>query len=308
MLRKSTLKNTVCWYAILIFGCWVPSYSQTKGDDEKTTVQKPTTPKSADSTSSKQGTLESRVEQYLRNLYAWGPSYEVKVGPPKPSPVADLLEVPVKVSLAGQSDTASVYVTKNGAFMFRGELSEMSADPFADIRSKLHVGKSPSMGPEGAKVTLIEFADFECPSCRQLDLVLREMLAQNPDIRLVFKHYPLTEIHPWAMTAAIASQCVFEQNPAAFWKFHDTVFDQQDVISASNAWDKMTDLGKQLGVNEDTYRACMANPETKAAVNDTIQEGHTLNITATPTIFVNARRVVGPDKSLLNQYVAFERQ
>lgn len=306
MLRKRARRKMLCWSAVLIFACWIPLYPQTKGDDKKSAAQKPTTSLSADSTNPKQGTLESRVERYLRTLYAWGPTYEVKVGPAKPSPVADLLEVPVKVSLGGQSDTASVYVTKNGAFMFRGELSEMSTDPFADIRSKLHVGKSPSMGPEDAKITLIEFADFECPSCRQLDLVLREMLPQHPEIRLVFKHYPLSEIHPWAMTAAIASQCIFEQNPAAFWKFHDTVFDQQDVISASNAWDKMVDLGKQLGVNEETYRACMADPETKAAVNQTIEEGHTLNISATPTTFVNARRVVGPDKSILNQYVAYE--
>jgi protein-disulfide isomerase len=266
----------------------------------------PPQPKPADSASTKQGTLESRVEQYLRNLYAWGPSYEVKVGPPKPSPVADLLEVPVKVSLGKQSDTASVFVTKNGTFMFRGEMSEISADPFADVRSKLHAGKSPSMGPEDAKVTLIEFADFECPSCRQLDLVLRELLPQNPDVRLVFKHYPLTEIHPWAMTAAIASQCVFQQNPAAFWKFHGTVFDQQDVISAANAWDKMIDLGHQLGLNEEAYRACMADPQTKATINETIEEGHTLNITATPTTFVNARRVVGPDKPILNQFITYE--
>jgi protein-disulfide isomerase len=306
VLRNKAQGKMVCWSAILAFGCCVPSYPQAKGGEEKSEASKPTTPKPADSSSSKQGSLETHVEQYLRNLYAWGPSYEVKVGPPKSSPVADLLEVPVKVSLGGQSDTASVYVTKNGTFMFRGELSEVSADPFADVRSKLHVGNSPSMGPEGAKITLVEFADFECPSCRQLDLVLRDMLPKNPDLRLVFKHYPLTEIHPWAMTAAIASQCVFEQNPAAFWKFHDTVFDQQDVISASNAWDKMIDLGNQLGVNEETYRTCMAAPETKAAVNQAIEEGHTLNITATPTTFVNARRVVGPDKPLLNQYVKYE--
>jgi protein-disulfide isomerase len=306
VLRKSVQRKMVCWSAILLFGYCVPSYPQTKGSEEKPAAPKAEPMAPADSTNAKQGTLESRVEQYLRNLYAWGPSYGVKVGPPKPSPVADLLEVPVKVSLGGQSDTASVYVTKNGAFMFRGELSEVSADPFADLRSKLHVGNSPSMGPEDAKITLIEFADFECPSCRQLDLVLRDMLPKNPDLRLVFKHYPLTEIHPWAMTAAIAGQCVFDQNPGAFWKFHDTVFDQQDVISAANAWDKMIDLGNQLGLNEEAYRACMAAPETKAAVNQTIEEGHTLNITATPTTFVNARRVVGPDKPLLNQYVEYE--
>lgn len=297
MLRKIS----VCSATLMLVGC-LPAYTQTNPGQDKAAAPKP-----ADSTSTKQGTLESRVEQYLRNLYAWGPSYEVKIGAPKPSPVADLLEVPVTVSLEGRSDTASVYVTKSGSFMFRGELSEISADPFAQIRSKLRVGKSPSMGPADAKITLIEFADFECPVCRQLDLVLRDFLPQHPEIRLVFKNYPLTEIHPWAMTAALAGQCVFEQNPAAFWKFHDRVFDQQDVISASNAWDKMIDLGNQLELNQDTYRACMADPQTKAAVSETMEEGHILNVTATPTTFVNARRVVGPDKLSLIQYVAYEQ-
>jgi len=181
----------------------------------------------------------------------------------------------------------------------------MSVDPFADIRSKLHVGTSPSLGPEDAKITLIEFADFECPSCRQLDLILRELLPQHPEVRLVFKHYPLTDIHPWAMTAAIASQCAYQQSPAAFWKIHDAIFDAQDVISPSNAWDKMQDLANQLGLNPEAYRACMINPETANQVKATIDEGHALTITATPTTFVNNRRIVGPDKSVLQQYIRF---
>ena len=181
----------------------------------------------------------------------------------------------------------------------------MSVDPFADIRSKLHVGLSPSMGPEDAKITLIEFADFECPSCRQLDLVLRELLPRHPEVRLVFKQYPLTDIHPWAMTAAIASQCAFEQSPAAFWKIHDAIFDAQDLITPSNVWEKMLDLANQLGLNAEAYRACMINPKTSTQVMATIEEGHALTITATPTTFVNSRRVVGPDKSMLEQYITF---
>jgi hypothetical protein len=77
-------------------------------------------------------------------LYAWGPTFEVKVGPSKPSAIAELLEVPVTVSMSGQSDTAVVYVSKTGNFLIRGELTDMSADPFAEVRSKLHVGDSPS--------------------------------------------------------------------------------------------------------------------------------------------------------------------
>ncbi len=295
MLRKLVF----CILLLTIFQ--LPSAAQTTSGSEKSTAPKPSS-----SPAAKPGAVETRVEQYLRNLYAWGSTFDVKVGPSKPSPIADLLEVPVTVSMAGQSDTAVVYVSKTGNFLLRGELSDMSADPFADVRSKLHVGNSPSMGPEDAKITLIEFADFECPSCRQLDLVLRELLPRHPEVRLVFKHYPLTEVHPWAMTAAIASQCAFQQSPAAFWKMHDAIFDAQDVISPSNVWDKMLDLANQQGLNAETYQACMINPETASQVNATIEEGHALAITATPTTFVNTRRVIGPDKSMIEQDIAFE--
>ena len=298
MLRKLVL----C--ALLIFTAFqLPSAAQTNPASDK-----PPAPKTPDSSAAKPGTVEARVEQYLRNLYAWGPAFDVKVGPTKPSPIPELLEVPVTVSMGGQSDTAVVYVSKTGNFLLRGELTDMSIDPFADVRSKLHVGTSPSMGPEDAKITLIEFADFECPSCRQLDLILRDLLPRHPEVRLVFKHYPLTDIHPWAMTAAIATQCAYQQSPAAFWKMHDAIFDAQDVISPSNVWDKMLDLANQQGLNAESYKACMINPETASQVKVSIEEGHALAITATPTTFVNARRVVGPDKSIIEQYIAFLRE
>jgi protein-disulfide isomerase len=280
----------------------IPSVAQSISGKDKAPA-----PKAPDSPAGKGKTIESRIEEYLRNLYAWGTSYDVKVGPSKPSPIPDLLEVPVTVSMGGQSDTAVVYVSKVGNFLFRGELTDMSVDPFADIRSKLHSGMSPSMGPENAKITLYEFADFECPSCRQLDLVLRELLPSHPEVRLVFKHYPLTEIHPWAMTAAIASQCAFQQSPAAFWKIHDAIFDAQEVINPSNAWDKLLDLATQVGVETMTYKTCMANPETVNQIKATIEEGHALTITGTPTTFVNARRVVGPDKSAIEAYIEFNK-
>jgi protein-disulfide isomerase len=268
--------------------------------------EKSETAKPAESAASKTGTVESRIEHYLRNLYAWGPTYDVKVGPSKSSPIQDLLEVRVTVSMGGQSDTAVVYASKTGSFLLRGDLTDMSVDPFADARSKLHVGKSPAMGPANAKITLYEFADFECPSCRQLDLVLRKYLPEHPEIRLVFKHYPLTNIHPWAMTAAIATQCAYHQSPSAFWKMHDAIFDAQDVISPSNVWDKMKDLANQESLDATAFSACMSNPETETEVKQTLEEGQALTITATPTTFVNARRVVGPDPATLDQASTFE--
>jgi protein-disulfide isomerase len=266
------------------------------------------TPSAQSSTPSpaKPGQLEDKVEKYLRNMYAWGPQYEIKLGPTKPSPIPDLLEIPVTVGLNGQSDTAIVYVSKDGKFIFRGELSDMTVDPLAEARSKLNPGTSPSLGPTDAKITLIEFADFECPSCRQLDRALRELLPQHPEIRFVYKDFPLTTIHPWAMTASLAGQCTAQQNPASFWKIHDIIFDSQDLITPSNVWEKMADFATQIGLNVETFRACMANPDTTHEIEKTTAEGQDLNVTGTPTIFVNGRRIIGPDEALLKQFIDFE--
>ena len=253
----------------------------------------------------KPGSLEDKVEKYLRNMYAWGPQYKIKLGPTKPSPIPNLLEIAVTVGLQEQSDTAVVYVTTDGKYIFRGDLSDMTVDPLAETRSKLHPGNSPSMGPANAKITLIEFADFECPSCRQLDRILRNLLPQHPEIRLVYKDFPLTTIHPWAITAALAGQCANKQSSASFWKIHDIIFDAQDLITSSNVWEKMSDFANQIGLNVETFRACMSNPETAQEVDKTTEEAHELNVTATPTIFVNGRRIVGPDEALLNQFIQF---
>jgi len=131
--------------------------------------------------------LQKRAEDFLRDLYAWGSEFEVKADELKPSPIADLYEINVKVGLQGQSDSALVYVTKDGRYIFRGEISDMNADPFGDIRSKLNLEGTPSKGPADAKYVMVEFGDFQCPSCRQLEYILRDIVANNPQVRLVFK-------------------------------------------------------------------------------------------------------------------------
>ena len=283
----------------------IPKVSAQTAGAPKAQSSAPST-KSAAPSAPKPGSLEDKVEKYLRNMYAWGPQYEIKLGATKPTAIPNLLEVAVTVGFQGQSDTAVVYVTTDGKYIFRGELSDMTIDPLAETRSKLHPGNSPSMGPTDAKITLIEFADFECPSCRQLDRILRDLLPQHPEIRLVYKDFPLTTIHPWAMTAALAGQCAAKQSPASFWKLHDTIFDAQDLITPSNVWEKMSDFASQIGLNVETFRTCMSNPETAQEIDKTTEEGHELNVTATPTIFVNGRRIVGPDEPVLKQSIQFE--
>src|SRR5437879_8572806 len=96
----------------------------------------------------------------------------------------------------------------------------MSTDPLAAVRSQIHLADCPSKGPANARVVVVEYADFQCPTCGQLHKVLSEIEPQYPQVRFVYKDFPLTHIHPWAMTAAIAGRCAYRQNPEAFWKLH----------------------------------------------------------------------------------------
>ena len=252
------------------------------------------------------GAIEKRVEDFLRKWYAWGSDFQLKIGPVKPSPAGDLYEVPVQVSAQGGSDTAVVYVTKDGHYMLRGDLQDLNGDPLGDTMRKLNLQGAASKGPADAKIVLVEFGDLECPSCRQLDYVLRAVLPKYPQVRLVFKDFPLETIHPWAMSAAITGRCALQQSSDAFWKYHDSVYDNQDLISPENAYNKLLEFAVQAGASEDKLKACIADPKTQELVRQSEAEGHALDVTSTPTTFVDGRRLVGPDQSLLEQYIQFD--
>jgi protein-disulfide isomerase len=125
-------------------------------------------------------------------------------------------------------------------------------------------------------------------------------------VRVVFKDFPLDQIHPWARTAALAGRCAYQQTPAAFWKMYDLIYDGQDLISAENAWGKMTDFAGRSGLNPDTFKGCMASPEAGAAIDASRANGMQLEVGSTPTIFVNGRRIVGADPHALEQYIRYE--
>jgi len=294
---------------LLLISVQLSPAAQNKGNnkDKAAAASQPDASTSAQM-SATPGAIEKRVEDFLRNWYAWGPEFHLKVGPAKPSQSADLLEVPVEITAAQGSEQATVYVTKDGKFMMRGDLQDLTKDPIADTRHELdqHLAGYASKGPADAKVTLVEFGDFECPSCRQLDFLLRGLLPQVPQVRLIFKDFPLESIHPWAMTAAIAGHCVLNQSSDAFWKFHDAVYDSQDVISPENAFEKLTDIAVQSGANKDSLQACMSDSKPKELVQQSMQEGNALDVNSTPTTFVNGRRLVGPNQALLEQFLQFD--
>lgn len=250
--------------------------------------------------------LIAKVESYLRFLFGWGADYQVKLGPVKQSPISDLEEVPVSVTSQGHEDTGTVYITKDGRFMVRGEIRDLSKDPFAENRAKITLGNSPSIGPADAKLTIVEFSDFECPHCQEVYAILKVVEPEFPQVRFVFKNFPLEQIHPWAMTAALAGHCVYKTSSEAFLKFQDTIFENQAAITADNAWEQITAAAVNAGVSADALHSCMTAPDTKAAVDADLAEGKSLGVESTPTFFLNGRPFIGGDRQSLEQIIRFD--
>jgi len=253
-----------------------------------------------------QAQLIHSAEVYIRNLFTWGPEYKLKLGPLSPSPSPDFYQMPIEVTIKDQTEKATFYVSKDGKLFIRGEMLDMSADPFAANRAKLHIDGNPSQGPASARVTIVEFSDFECPHCREIHKVLESVQQHYPQIRVVFKDFPLTELHPWAETAAIGARCAFQQKPDAFWKVYDQIFDNQDVISTANVWDELVTFAGQAGLDTDAFKSCLSSPEPKQAVEANHADGVALNVSSTPTLFVNGRLLLGGDLNTIEQFIDFE--
>jgi protein-disulfide isomerase len=250
--------------------------------------------------------LKHKVDLYLRNMFAFGPDVKLVVGDFKETGVPGLLETDIDLTIGENKEDAKMWVSKDGKFLVRGELNDMSKDVFAENRAKLETKNAPSNGRPGAAITLVEFADFQCPVCKQLHDAVRGILPNYPQVNFVFKDFPLEQVHPWARTGAIAGRCAYQQDPKAFWKMYDSLYDNQDLISVENAWAKMVDYAGLAGLNVNSFKACMTSPEATAAVDASIANGKLLDVSSTPTLFVNGRRIVGADPHQLEQFLQYE--
>lgn len=295
------LKRTAV-FAFALFAVLALAFGQTKSAAQDASQSGSASPANV--------ALAAKVESYLRVLFGWGPEYKVKLGPVTPSEIPELVKVPVTVDYQGHDENGTVYVTKDAHFMFRGEIRDMSKDPFAETRGKIKLGDSPSLGPADAKLTIVEFSDFECPHCQEMYSILKAVEPEFPQVRFVFKNFPLEQLHPWAMTAALAGRCVYKTgSSSAFLKFQDAVFTNQEAITADSAWDQLSQYAvSALGTTSsaEALHSCMTAPQTKAAVDADVAEGKALGVDSTPTFFINGRPFVGGDRQTFEQIIRFD--
>jgi protein-disulfide isomerase len=246
------------------------------------------------------------IEAFLRNYYALGLDYSITVGAPKPIGTSGISEISVDVKSPDGTDTVKMYLTSDGRYLIRGEVNDLTSDPLAENIVKFDLKGAPVYGDPKAPITVVEYADFECPVCRNFHDAVRGLLPNYPQVKIIFKDFPIDQIHPWARTAALAGRCAYQQNPKSFWKMYDFIYDNQELISASNAYEKMLDFAARSGLNTATFKACLSSPQAAAEVDASLANGKLLDIRSTPTVFVNGRRLAGADPHALQQYIDFE--
>jgi protein-disulfide isomerase len=162
-----------------------------------------------------------------------------------------------------------------------------SADPIIDLAEPVDSERDHIRGPEEAPVTVLEYGDFECPYCGRAEPVMRELLADFGDVRYVWRHLPLTDVHPHARAAAEAAEAAAHQG--AFWEMHDLLLDHQETLDDSDLIRFAEDLGLDIERFEDDIRRNAGGAQIEADVDSADLSG----VSGTPTFFINGRRHQG---------------
>lgn len=242
--------------------------------------------------------LKAKAINYIQKLYPQLQGLTIKAFEKDPN----LPYYKGTVGFMAQNQEAQGYffVSTDGRYLLIGEIYDMGVDPARARWMQLSQGASermaqidlqnrPFKGNPKAKVAIIEYSDFQCPFCKRAFESLDAQILKNygDKVKFVYKHLPLTSIHPWALKAAIASACAYKINPDAFWGMHDRLFQNQGQINAENLRSKVEEFGKELALNTEKLLACVDKDESKALVDADMQEAQKLGISGTPQFLIN---------------------
>jgi Na+/H+ antiporter NhaA/protein-disulfide isomerase len=159
-----------------------------------------------------------------------------------------------------------------------------TAEPIIDLAEPVDPERDHIRGPADAPVTLVEYGDFQCPYCGRAEPAVRELLAAFGDIRYVWRHLPLTDVHPRADAAAEASEAAADQG--AFWEMHDLLLDHQDALLASD----LAAYAEQLGLDLEQFEEALRRRTGAARIAEDVDSADLSGVSGTPTFFINGRR------------------
>ncbi|MGD0415541.1 MAG: thioredoxin domain-containing protein [Terriglobales bacterium] len=245
--------------------------------------------------------IVSVVERQVRSHYSLPPAVKVIVGPLRSSEFANYDALTVTFASPDKKQEFEFLLSHDHKTLVRMTKFDLTSDPYGEIMKKIDVSGRPTRGNKDAKVTVVSYDDFECPFCSRMHQTLFPGLFKEYGDRVLFiyKDYPLEEIHPWAMHAAVDANCLGAQNSDAYWDYADTLHGNQDAIKAKghDGWNAELDRlagaqGQRHNLDAVKLQACVKAQDEKA-VRASIREGDIVGVDATPTMFVNGQKLDG---------------
>ncbi len=245
-----------------------------------------------------------KIEHQVRAFYTIPPEVKVIVGAITPSadmPGYDGVTVNIDGGDGKQKDYKFL-LSKDRGTMLRVTRFDLTKDPFAELMSKIDIAGRPSRGAKSAKVVVVNFDDFECPFCSRMHQTLfPEIFKEYGDrVTFIYKDDPLTEIHPWALHAAVDANCLAAQNGDAYWDFADYIHankrevdTEKTPVARFDAIDKMTmSQGQKHSVDVGKLQSCV-KAQNEDAVKASMNEAEGLGVNGTPALFINGQKIDG---------------
>jgi protein-disulfide isomerase len=244
-----------------------------------------------------------RVERQVREVLQAPPYVHITVTDRQPSKeFTGFDDLTVTLSAAEHTQTVKFLISKDSQTMYSMSKMDLSKDPYQAVMDKIDTTGRPIRGNKDAKVTVVVYDDFQCPFCSRMHSTINTSLKTYGDrIKVVYKDYPLSDIHPWATRAAVNGQCLASQSGGAFWDYTDYVHangaaisgQKRDVEGQFAELDRVAgDMGKRHDVDLTKLNACIKE-QPKKQLDASIAEAEKLGINATPAVFVNGQKLEG---------------
>ena len=245
-----------------------------------------------------------RIQTEIRTHYNVPQQITISVAPPTPGSVPGYDDLAVTLLGGSHPSTHEFLISKDRKTLAHMEKYDVSQD----LMSKIDVKGRAVRGNPSAKVTIVNFDDFQCPFCPRMhsNLFANVFKDYADKIKVVYKDYPLVEIHPWAMHAAIDGNCLAEQNNEAYWDFADYVHANQKLVAGASRTDAYSNLdnaaknqAQKHQLDERKLQACVQKQD-ESAIRASMAEGDKLGVDSTPTLFINGERFTGavPEQEL----------
>ena len=246
--------------------------------------------------------LSRKIERQVRSYYNIPPRVNVVLGPIKASEFPNYDAITVTLDGGEKKANYDFLVSKDGQTLIRLTKMDLSKDPYAEVMKKIDLTNRPTRGNKNAKVVALNYDDFQCPYCSRMhENLFPTLLKEYGDrVTFIYKDFPLTEIHPWAVHAAVNANCLAMQNTDAYWDFADYIHANQKQVNEQKgrdqqiaALDRITlDQGQKHSLDPAKLQACV-KAQDDTAIKTSMKEAEALGVDGTPALFVNGQKIEG---------------